>query len=195
MDGGRGPGWLAPPDGPTWPTRRRALPEVGLTLDLPAHWDTPPETLVTPPVRGLGFRGPRTAECLIVHLVSPADPATDIGAWVEAPIRLSGFPLPEVVGPEGSPELLEWRALPAPADATARLSADECRCYEGVAAVLEDGGRSLRRLYVLLARRGTRAWKVALVFASACPPGFPPDLVAANDHVRAAATFGTLTID
>lgn len=51
------------------------------------------------------------------------------------------------------------------------------------------------RWYVLLVRKGCRAWVVTLSFLTAVLPGMPESMVESNDHVRAGAMLGRLRLD
>ncbi len=109
-------------------------------------------------------------------------------------MSITGFPVIALTQPGAPPPaLLKWQyegAFPALAK---RLGADEAHLYSGLAR-LPGTPPELARLYMLLARRDTQAWKVTLSFASACPPGMPEEFVISNDHVRAGATFGDLRL-
>lgn len=120
---------------------------------------------------------------------------SELANWVEAPLALTGFPLVEEVSQLAKrPELLQWESFPASVAVLEQLAADELCLYEGLAAMVEEGYRSLRRLYGVLARQVERAWKVLISLESACHPGMPEYLVQVNDHVRAASSFRAMTL-
>jgi hypothetical protein len=137
------------------------------------------------------FRGLCSSDWLTVSLMQPADPVADIRNWVEAMLHLTGFPI--VTQADHRPTLLEWQdqgACPSLAD---RLQVEAAHVYQGV-AWLPTTPPELSRIYLLLARRGSHAWKITLSLLSACPPGTAEDQIMINDHVRAGATFGTLEL-
>ena len=121
-----------------------------------------------------------------------ANPDSDMMLWVGAIVGMTGFPIPQMTD-SGSepPELLEWDYQGTSEPLAKRLSVDELHLYSGLAR-LSNETPGLARFYILMARRGRSAWKVALSFASACVPGMPEEMVVSNDHVRAGATFGEL---
>jgi hypothetical protein len=77
----------------------------------------------------------------------------------------------------------------------ARLNADEAHGYTGAAVFNPEKSPELGRIYVVLARKGTLAWKITLTFMSACVPNAPEKLVRSSDHNRAGAVFGSLKLD
>ena len=172
------PVWTRPGSGSLagWPVCPRVSAGVRCRLPLRAEWS-----------------GPETsaAEWATVAFLADAAPAANLDAWVEGPLTLAGFPVSPPV-PSPTPRLLEWEPVgrwPALAD---RLRVADVHLFVGLAATMIDDAPALMRLYVSLASNETSAWNVVLAIESACPPGCDADLVAANDHVRAAATFGSL---
>ena len=112
--------------------------------------------------------------------------------WVDAIVSMSGFPVPAMQhAADASLRLLEWQYQGNGQPLTERLAVDETHLYQGL-AMLAAKPPELARIYILLARHGTLAWKDSLSLLSACPPGTPEEMIAANDHVRARATFGDL---
>jgi hypothetical protein len=187
-----GPGWLRPADPKDWPARPFESPMLRYALRVPVRFSVEPE------VRPLGketehvFRGPWPTERLIVSFMEKAT-GGKMANWVDAVAALTGFPILDLLpaGNEKPPELLEWRyegAIPSFAE---RAKLDEAHGYQGLAR-LQTEPRRIARLYLLLARRGTFAWKVTLTFESACLPGMPEALVYSNDHVRAGAVLGDM---
>jgi hypothetical protein len=98
-----------------------------------------------------------------------------------------------MVPASGWPRLMEWRYLGTCSSLSERLAVDGTHLYQGL-AMLPGTSSELARFYVLLARRGTSAWKISLSFMSACLPGMDEEMVISNDHVRAGATFGYLRL-
>jgi hypothetical protein len=140
------------------------------------------------------YRGVYASEWLTVAFMEQADPAGNLRNWIEAVVSMTGFPIlamQQAIDPP--PELLEWQYTGAYPTLSERLGVDETFLYHG-AAKLPGKPPELARIYALLARRGTLAWKVCLAFNSACPPGMPEEMIVSNDHVRAGATFGCLQL-
>ena len=75
------------------------------------------------------------------------------------------------------------------------LRVDEAHTYTGLAKYPAQGHAVLGRIYVVMARRKTFAWKLALSIETACFDGMPEEKVYSQDHVRAGAVFGTLQLD
>lgn len=140
------------------------------------------------------FRGMYPSELLVVSFMDKANPASNIRNWVEAIVSMTGFPILSLQHScEPQPELLEWQYQGSCSPLTQRLGVEETYLYQGLAK-LPINVPELARFYILLARRNTLAWKVSLSFMSACTPGTPQEIIADNDHVRAAATFGGLCL-
>ena len=184
------PAWLEPVTLAAWPTREVTSRELKYALPLPRRWNAVPQIVETPLDVTHIFTGDWAEERLQVSFMTAADPTHHLDNWVEAPLRLTGFPIPAASAAD-QPQLLEWSALSAPAALLEHLQIDEVHLYQGLGVSPIDPSR-LSRLYFLLARRGTLAWKVGLSFMTACPPGMPEPIIAANDHVRAGATFGLI---
>ncbi len=177
-----------------WPTQTVTDPVLRYQMRMHKGWGTTPQASETPWVHEHLYRGPAPAELLDIQFMGKADPAASLRNWVEATMQLLGLPLESLVVPPGPPpRLLEWQYGGHSRALLERLAADEMHLYQGLAA-LPGEARELARLYVLLIRRQTHAWKIGLSFSSACLPGMPETLVAANDHVRAGATFGYLNL-
>ncbi|MEV4757861.1 hypothetical protein AB0J86_22475 [Micromonospora sp. NPDC049559] len=169
---------------PGWPVRSEQV--EGVTLGVPEGWR--PEA-ATPAVGGVterAFTGRFPGELLAVAVMPEADPTHNLRLWVDATIALIGLPHP-ALAPAG---LLEWAAEGEQVGWAADLGVDTCLTYQGV---LGDSP-NLNRCYVVLARRGTTAWRIVLSLASAMLPGSPDEGVTAQDHVRAAAVFGGLRL-
>ncbi len=194
MNGEEGPAWLAPVTLEDWPTHTIESRDLYYRLPLRTGWSERPEASSTPSEQTHSYRGQLSSEWLVISFMPKADPKSYLGHWVEALIHLSGFPIPAMQAAfESNPELLEWKPEKGGGDLARRLQADEIFLYQGL-AFLPGQPPDLARMYIILIRRGTQAWKVCLSFSSACPPGTPEEIVAANDHVRAGATLGHLEL-
>jgi hypothetical protein len=188
------PIWLEPIEslGTTledWPTRVIESAALRYRLRVREGWDDTPQVNETPMEMEHIFRGVYPSECLSVSFMDKADPAANLRNWVEAIVSITGFPILPMLQASGAPKLLEWQYAGSCAPLAERLGVDETHVYQGV-GLLPGRPPELARVYILLARRGTLAWKVALSFMTACLPGTDEEMVAENDHVRAGATFG-----
>ena len=113
--------------------------------------------------------------------------------WVDSIIAITGFPVVEMINDEQKPQLIEWTEESALDIIAKQLKADEVYGYSGIARLQDDSSR-LARIYILLVRRDKFAWKITLSFETACLPGMPAKLVDSNDHIRAGAILGELTL-
>lgn len=187
------PAWASPGADPRWPTRIVESRELGYRLPRPERYERGPLRARTPVDDEDQYLGPEPGEWLSIRCMPRADPGREIGDWVEAFLRLIG--VPTLVPDQVPARLVEWRPAASCPALAHRLGVDETRLYTGLARLDVAGGPPcFARLYGVLARRGTWAWKVDLALASACLPGAPAPLVAANDHVRAAASLGALEL-
>jgi hypothetical protein len=186
------PRWIDPDAAaPDWPVELFRYLNLGLSIGVPADWTLEPPAGPEPGTAV--HRGGARAEHLATQVVDDADPSRPVGDWMDAILALAGLPAPELVTEETHAELIELTDDgPAP-DYARRLDADDGHLFHGL-AVLDGSPPELARLYVALLRRGTRAWRLSLSLASACPPGSPDELIDANDHVRAAATYGRVEL-
>lgn len=163
-------------------------------IGLPTSWDPEPR-------QHLGlyefehiFDGPVPVDRLAISVLPAAVPGDDLRLWVDAALAATGFPVPALADdPADVPLLLEWEPLGPTGLLTARLAVDEACLYQGLARLAAPTAM-LARIYVLLARRGSWAWQIALSIESACPPGTDELMVAANDHARGACVFGGLEL-
>lgn len=187
------PVWVEPVDLPGWPTQPVESATLRYRIPLPAGWSVEPQVEETPVEVQHVFRGDYPAEWLIANFMKDANPKDKITNWVEAIMHMAGFPIlpmKQAIGP--SLQLLEWRYEGAGPLYAQRLAVDEAYFYSGLAMFQDQSRSALARFYILLARRENSAWKIALSFMSACPPGMPEAMVISNDHVRAGATFGSV---
>jgi hypothetical protein len=189
------PTWLRPVELDGWPTRIVASAMLRYELPVPKRWSESPDVESTSMNVSHVFRGPSPAEWLIVTAMEDSRaPHSDLANWIETALHMTGFPVVEMhAALEPPPQLLEWTANGRPQELSRLLDVDDARFYLGLAQLAGTVPR-IARLYALLARRGTFAWKIVLSFDSACLPGMPERLVETNDHVRAGATFGALRL-
>jgi hypothetical protein len=186
------PRWIDPhAAAPDWPVELVRYLSLGLSIGVPADWTLEPVTGLE--ARIAVYRGGGRAEHLAIQVVDDADPSRPVGHWMDAILALAALPAPELVTEEAHAELIELTDDGPATEYARRLDADDGHLFHGLALV--DGSPpELARLYVALLRRGTRAWRLSLSLASACPPGSPDELIDANDHVRAAATYGRVEL-
>jgi len=186
------PPWLEPVELEAWPTRFVEDEGVGAALLLPVGWRDDPEEQREGDVVERSWAGALPGEGLSVAVLTPADAGRSIRTWVDAGVAMLGHPdLPALTGAERDIELLEFLCDGEGEPLTGRLAVDEAATYQGLLA-LDVAPPDLVRVYVVLARRGSVAWKIGLTLSTACPPGTDPDVVQANDHVRAGAVLGEL---
>ena len=184
------PAWMQPVHLEGWPTQPVTSTALKYSLPICSRWSLSPAQQQTPMEQEHIYTGSLTGELLTVSYMPQVNPEHDLRNWVQAFIQLTGLPsihLKQVSEP--TPQLLEWRAQLVNDELRSHLAVDELHLYQGLAQS-SNVPASYIRLYTLLLRRQTQAWKVHLSFASACPPNAPEELVERNDHVRAAASLG-----
>jgi hypothetical protein len=192
------PQWLRAPHQPPWRAHRVQLDALSCALDVPEGWfeEEPPAT--EGDETSCLYRGASPVEWLAVRrLTTTGEQRGELANWVTGVLRSIGFP---VIPPSHLlielPELVAWREAPpaANAAATSALRVDEVHLYDGTAKCgPPDEGRFLH-FYVVLARRDDRSWNLSLAFDSAALPGVPDELVASDDHARAAAVLAGLEL-
>ena len=187
------PLWARPAEVCGWPTREIVGGNLGYKVRLPEDWKDEPQRQTNDWGDEEVFRGAAEIECFTVEMLRARVTAPP-GQWVDAVIAVSGFPIPALVGDrEGVPRLLEWEDLGLSLALADRFEADEVSLHKGLAR-FPRASSGLARLYILSVRRHEVVWKCSLSLATACLPGMPEEVVAANDHVRAGATFGYLRL-
>lgn len=184
------PAWVKATSLDHWPVQPIAIAPLQCECAYPQHWHTPPEIYETPFELEYRFAGEDELELLTVSLMPKADPTALLGNWVEAFIQLAGFPLFTLKQAHPTIQLVEWRDEGNCPQLAQKLQVDDLRLYQGF-ALLPEAPR-YAHLYILLARRGTLAWKVGLSFLSACFPGMPGATITRSDHFRAGAIFASL---
>ena len=186
------PRWLEPCDPPGWPTVPLKSATLRYSLRIPKRWGS------TAQVRGTAreiehiYYGTRKAEWLIISFMEKATATSDMTNWVETLIAMSGFPV--LLEQDPLPALRSWNYLGKLPGLAKKLEADEAHAYTGLANYSEDSRTVLGRLYLVMARRKSFAWKIALSFETACFEGMPEEKVYSNDHVRAGAILGNLRL-
>lgn len=188
------PVWLKPVQLEDWPTQIIENTALGYHLPIPPGWQTTPIVNQTDLEIEHIFRGDMISEWLLISCMNQADPRSNLRNWVEVFLSLTGFPILAMKQASDSPpDLLEWQYQGSCPALTERLNCDETHLYQGLAQ-FPGKPPEFARLYILLARRKTVAWKVSLSLMSACLPGMPEEKVASNDHIRAGAIFGNLRL-
>jgi hypothetical protein len=189
--------WLTATDGvvEAWPVRWLDAPDVGAEIAVPDAWSDATRGDEGPAVV-VRVEGRLPGEGLVIARIGNATTGRNIGDWIELPMSVVGGLDPQTLVAKGDTEILMWQRDEVD-DLAARLQLDEVAAYDGLAKFVPAGADApeLVHSYVLLARRGDDAWKVALTLSSACLPGMPDDVMDANDHVRARACFGQLRFD
>lgn len=186
--------WLQPVHLEQWPVRPVESAELYYRLDLPVHWSHRPLVREGPEFVQHAYCGALPSEWCVIEYLAAVDPAADLRRWQESMLHLYGFPFPMLAEPyQTPPRLYEWAYAGQGRKYARQLGVDEIQLYQGL-AVLPERPAELARLYTVLARRATQAWKIALAISSACLPGTPAEVVDANDHCRAGATYGSLQL-
>jgi hypothetical protein len=186
------PRWLETCDPPGWPTVPLKSATLRYSLRVPERWGS------TPQVRGTAreiehiYNGMHKPEWLIVSFMENATATSDVTNWVEAFIAMTGFPV--LLEQDPLPSLRSWIYLGKLPGLAKKLEADEAHAYTGLANYSEDSRTVLGRLYIVMARRKSFAWKIALSFGTACFEGVPEEKVYVNDHMRAGAILGSLRL-
>jgi hypothetical protein len=178
------PAWCLGDTPPGWPITLEVV--SGLAVGVPARWRAEPSIEVSES----RWAGAMTGELLVVGHLAQADPVTPLEDWSAGAFVMTGLPAP--LDPRVTEwSLLEMASIEPSSELAHRYGADEAVSTSGVVFV-QSASSTLVRFYDLTLRRGTQAWKVSLGLQSACPPGMPEPFVDANDHRRAAATFGAV---
>ncbi|AFZ23564.1 hypothetical protein Cylst_1271 [Cylindrospermum stagnale PCC 7417] len=187
------PVWVQPVELKEWPTQNIENKYLRYSLRIPQNWSKNPITSQNSFEVEHIYRGNSSGEFLLVNFMEQANPVHDLRNWVEAFISLTGLPLvfkQKLIHPP--PGLLNWEYQGSCPTLTQRLECDETHLYQGLFQLADKP--DLLRLYILLVRRKTLAWKISLSFLSACIPGTSAAMVAEKDHVRAGATYGYLQL-
>lgn len=181
-----------------WPTKPVRNATLRYSVHIPQWWSSEPtihaDTNQITHIYNQG-KGGCNSEWLIITFLSTADGHSDMADWINVSMMLTGFPV--ITHDQTRGRLLpgSWECFGKMPNLAKELRVDEVHGYMGVAKYEQDSPASLGRLYVLLARRGTFAWNVALSLPTALGPGAAEDMLNSNDHNRAGAVLGTLKLD
>lgn len=186
------PRWLEKNDPAGWPTVPLQSATLRYSLRIPKRWKSEPEVRGTSREVEHVYAGPRDTEWLIVTFMDKAEDTGDMKNWVEAFVAMTGFPVLLKLDP--LPQLVRWEYVGSLSGLEKTLRVDEAHAYCGLAKYTEEGRPVLGRIYIVMARRKTFAWKLALSIETACFDGMPEEKVYSQDHVRAGAIFGTLQL-
>jgi hypothetical protein len=182
------PVWCYRTASPGWHTRKLEDTDLRVVLNIHTGWSQRPTRINNPLDVEHRYAGRTPDEWLILNRMPDADPTADMTHWVNLFIAATGFPIIGLAShPDYQPNLLEWQEFEVAESLSKTLDVDEVHLFEGVGRIPE-----VMRIYIMLARRGTIAWKVTLTLASACLPGTDFQVITLNDHVRAGTTFGSL---
>jgi hypothetical protein len=187
------PRWLEPCDPAGLPTVPLESATLRYSLRIPNRWGTDPEIRGTAREVEHIYRGTRDSEWLIITFMEKANDTSDMTNWVETFIAMSGFPV--LLDFDAMPKLTSWNYLGKVPGLAKKLAVDEAHAYTGLAQYSRKQGRPvLGRLYVVMARRKSFAWKLALSIETACFEGMPEEKVYSQDHMRAGAILGKLRL-
>ena len=197
----KNPVWLNPPRSETWDTRLHKSTMLRYSIQIPTAYSDNPEIFSTQKETMHMFFGKyRHAEALIVSFMDKAIPGHDMKLWVEGNMALTGFPIVELHREYKNyvPELQQWVYEGCFPDFAASLNLDEVHAYSGYAIMPSPPEQDLSalgaRIYILLARKETLAWKITLTFTTSVFPGMPNHMIYSYDHVRAAAIFSSINL-
>jgi hypothetical protein len=187
----KAPIWTHPVDlGRMWPTQVVTNPDLRYSMAMPMMWERAPELEKTAMYVEELFHGFAASDLASFSFMPKADPSGNIRNWVDGTLAMAGFPIVSLVK-ETPPQMMEWAYEGNWPEYAKQLGLDECHTYQGLARI-PGPEMELARMYFLLARRGSQAWKITFSILSACLPGTDADTLYRNDHVRAGASFGTL---
>lgn len=165
--------------------------ELRYELNLFADWAAEPEVLPSSMQIDHVYRGTASSDWLVVSFMSSAVPGHNMLNWLEAPIRMLGFPsiqISEKANPV--PNLLAWNYEGSSAAYVKNLGVEEMHGFTGLARF----GQSVARLYVLMFRKRNLAWMFFLSLHSLAGNGKELSILR-DDHWRAGTIFGRLRLD
>lgn len=153
-------------------------------------WKSERTARSTPTTEEHIFRGPSLADYFVASFLSNAVPGHRMLSWIDASIRMTGFPCIHAPASSTSrPTLLILRDEGECRLYRERCGVDEMHSLTGLARYGEEVGR----FYIVLLRARTFAWKFFLSMASGAGSGDEiPTL--RDDHRRAAVVFGALKV-
>lgn len=186
------PVWLQPIELDQWQTKDVEISDLNVQLRLHQDWRLantiqPSNDLMAYEAH---YRGKQPAEWCIIHHLTNAQADHDMKEWVEAPIKLTSFPIVAMNVAFDSParvmEMSYWGDYEAYMQ---HVSCEAMIAYDGIMQLPSPIG-GVAHFYIVVMRRGNHAWKIELAFHSACLPGTDDETLNRNDHVRAGATLG-----
>jgi len=186
------PRWLEKSDPAGWPTVPLKSTTLRYSLRIPKRWNSEPEVRGTSREVEHVYSGSRDTEWLTITFMDKAEDTGDMKNWVEVIVATTGFPV--LLKQDPMPQLARWTYVGKLSGLARTLQVDEAHAYTGLAKYTEEGRTVLGRIYIVMARRKTLAWKLALSIETACFDGMPEEKVYSQDHVRAGAILGTLQL-
>jgi len=190
------PIWLQSIELDQWQTTERKPDNLDIQLRLNRDWSLVKEIEAkdTQIAHEAHYCGKHGAELCIIHYLPNANPDHKMKEWVEAPIRVTGFPIVAMnaafENPASVMEMTHWGTFQAYKDL---IGADAMVAYDGFMQLPPSIG-GVAHFYILVLRKETRAWKIELAFNSACLPSSDEDTLNRNDHVRAGASLGYIEL-
>lgn len=186
------PVWLQDCTLEAWPTKPIKSAALRYSLKLPARWDSDYAVRGTSHSIQHIYRGGKDTNWLMIEFLENADEHGDIRHLVQVDMAISGLPV--LYDLKVQPTLLQGRYIGTLSSLVTKLDADDAQAYLGIAR-FQVPGNLLGRIYIVLVRKGTFAWKITLTFHTACLPGAPEEMVNSNDHIRAGAILGSLQLE
>ena len=194
------PRWLEFCNPPGWPTVPSKSVTLRYSLRIPKRWSSAPHVRGTAREIEHIYDGTCRAEWLIISFMDKATETSDMTNWIDFCVATTGFPVH--LGQDPLPALRVWNYLGKLTGVAEKLATEEVHAYTGLANYSytglanysEDSRTLLGRVYIVLARRKSFAWKIALSFETSCFDGMPDEKIYANDHVRAGAILGNLRL-
>lgn len=191
------PVWLQPIELDQWPTIQIQPDGFDIQLRLHRDWELVKE-IEARDIRvahEAHYRGKQEAEWCIIHYLPNAKPDDSMKEWVEAPIKITGFPIVAMNATFDTPaSVIEMSYYGRFTPYKELVGCDAMVAYDGFIRLPASIGGGAH-FYILVLRKGTQAWKIELAFHSACLPDSHEETLNRNDHVRAGATLGYVRIN
>ncbi len=191
------PLWLKPADPPGWPTIPIRSATLRYSMRLPQRWVSRPLVNGTELEVWHVYWGSTSqdAEWLYISFMENASEGDQLHKWVDFSMLLCDSPITQIHDDEArAPKRRTWDFLGRLPSLEAKMKADEAYGWMGTSTYQRDFVM-LGRMYVILVRRKTFAWKIVLSFMTAVLEGMPEQFIKSNDHVRAGAVLGDLVLD
>lgn len=187
------PFWFRPILLEGWATVSTENAALRCAFRLPVGWTQVPAHM-PPNARSLDahYGGHTVSEGLSIQLMQDASPEAPLSDWAIASLHLTGHPF-ALLPPDVGVNVLEFTDFGTHPQVATALNVDAVHSMGGLARILTPEPETAR-FYIVLARGGRIAWKFTLSIMSACLPGMPLETVNQNDHVRAGAIFGSMTL-